>query len=206
MYKLYCASCSIVLCLSALTTATIVDFDNLLPEQNISGSYYKEIFWNYSSEPGAYFNTGSWISHHYNPTGNDPDNNILTNSYGCTKISFQFPVSNFPNGVFAYGAYFCGYGNKSNWPLDITATGFMKGNDIWSVTLNNITADLHWFAMEGSMAIDQIAITVTPKYGYDPIFNEYGYFGMDNLTFEKAPEPMTLLLLILGITAIRHRK
>jgi len=207
---------AIVLCLSCQTSATIVTFEDLEYDQNISGTAYQGIHWDYGSEPGVYFIRGSWMSRFYDPVIDDPDNNLfgthsLTNSYGCTKITFQFPEENFPHGVAVDGAYFVGQGIESNWPEKITVTGFFDGTEVWSVLLNTVLSYPQWLNMDPdskNKPIDQIAITVTPKAPWDPTYNEYGYFGMDNLSFEEVivPEPMTLLLLTLGSAAIRRRK
>jgi hypothetical protein len=209
MGKLYLYKAwAIVLCLSCQTSATIVTFDDLPADHVISGDTIDGILWDSGSEPGFFFGQGSWITHGYNPSGSTPGNNYLTNNYGCTEISFQFTQESFPGGATVFGAYFAGYGNQNIWPAAITVAGLWEETEAWSVSLDEITADLQWLAMDGSQPVDKVVISVTPKEPWDPIYNEYGYFGMDDLSFEEVivPEPMTLLLLTLGAALIRRQK
>ena len=215
MVKLYLVFVlSYILCLTCPLSASIVlTFEDLGYDQSISGMTYQDIFWEYSSQPGVFFKQGSWVNRYYDPSVDDPSNDLfgthnLANSYGCIEISFEFLESYFPDGVFAFGAYFNGMGNENNWPVEITATGLMNDREVWSVSLYGFTNTPEWLSMNDAIAVDKITFVVTPKNDYDPEYNEYGYFGMDNLTFEKVivPEPMSLILLALGAAAFRHRK
>jgi hypothetical protein len=209
MEKLYlCMAWAIALCLSCQSSATIVTFDSLAVDNPISGDTIGGIYWDVSSKPGLYFSSGSWITHGYNPSGSTPGNNYLTNNNGCIEISFQFTENDFPDGATVLGADFAGYGNENNWPAAITAKGLWDEKEAWSVSLTGITANLQWLTMNGSKPVNKVVISVAPKAPWHPIYNEYGYFGMDNLTIDKVivPEPATLLLLTLGAAAIRRRK
>jgi hypothetical protein len=209
MGKLYlCVAGAIALCLSCQTSAAVVNFDNSPTDHVISGDTIDGILWDDGSEPGLFFGQGSWITHGYNPSGTTPGNKYLTNNNGCTKISFQFTEDAFPGGATVFGAYFAGYGNPNIWPAAITVSGLWKEEEAWSVSLSGITADLQWLAMDGSKPIDKVVISVTPIAPFDPTYNKYGYFGMDDLSFEEVivPEPITLLLLTLGTAFIRRRK
>ncbi len=202
----FASSC--ILYFACPVSATIVKFDDLPADHVISGETIDGILWKSSSKPGLFFSDGSWITHGFNPTGDIPGNNYLVNNNGCTEISFQFTEEDFPNGATVFGAYFAGYGNVNNWPAAITVSGLWEKIEEWSVSLDEITAALQWLAMDGSKPIDEVVISVTPKAPWHPIYNEYGYFGMDDLTFEEVivPEPMTLSLLTLGAAFLRRRK
>jgi hypothetical protein len=207
MGKLYLyMAWAIVLCLSCQTSAAILTFEDLNERQDISGTNRYDLFWEFGNQ-GAFSYTGSWGVPDY---PSEPDENYynsphsgtknISNSWGCTQISFRFPTNTFEHGAAVAGAYFAVQGYLSNWAQAVQAKGYKDGEEVWTSSLLYLNTSPQWLAMS-EIPVDKVIIFTIPKEG-----KNYGYFGMDDLTLEVVPEPITLLLLTLGTTLLRRRK
>lgn len=206
MGKLYLVLFSyLILNLSCSLHATILNFEDLSHRQDISGSSYHDINWEFGNA-GEFSIVGSWMCpdptdslHDYFNFPHSGTHN-LCNKWGCSEIGFQFPVETFELGVIVAGAYFAVQGHIDSWASVIQAIGYKDDQQVWATEPFIVTVTPQWLAM-GPTAVDKVLIISSPGYGSD-----YGWFGMDDLTFEEVPEPITLLLLTFGAAFIRRRQ
>ena len=180
-------------------SATVIDFEDLSSSDKISGTDYKEIYWEFGNI-GAYNNQGYWLCASSNIGSNSyPSSGInnIVNGYGCTLIGMQFSEP-----VNVIGAYFAGQTDRpTNWAQGIIVHGYLNDIEVASTDLfSDIDTHPDWFQMN-LQNVDSIVIESIP-YGSTNV----GYYGMDDLTFE-VPEPATLSLLAVGgLTLLRKRK
>lgn len=206
MVKLYHVFVSaVIVYLSCPISAALVNFEDLSERQDISGSTRYDIDWDFGNQ-GAFNLTGSWAvpdnpgdEDYYNSPHSGTKN--INNSWGCTEIGFQFPVETFEYGVIVTGAWFAVQGYKNNWAEAIWATGYKDDEFVWQSDLLLLSPVPQLLTMS-ELPVDRVVISALSKTG-----NNYGYYGMDDLSYEVViiPEPLTLLLLALGGAAFRRK-
>jgi len=193
-----------LLCMAGSACATLLDFENLTQKQDISGTYYENLYWEYGNQ--GYFNvSGSWMcpepmnstDYYYCPASGT---NYLTNSWGSTELGIQFLTP-----VEGFGAYFSGHGFIDNWAEGIRVHGFLGENEV-AVTewFMDIDQTPNWFAIN-LKNVDRIVIEAKPAQS-EQTWYTYGWYGMDDLTYDVIPEPASLILLSLGTLAIKRRR
>jgi hypothetical protein len=189
---------------SSVLCATILTFEDLPYNTIISGETYGGLSFEYGNT-GSYGRTGNWIcptpssGNYFNCPSSGTHN--LSNGWGCTEIGIQFPK---PANVFS--AYFAAQGYQSNWTQGIRVRGYRDGAEVaatdWLTTISQAPVKLEINLMN----VERIVIECKPV---DPEREEYtyGWYGMDDLTFEiiEIPEPATLILLGLGGLAATRR-
>lgn len=192
--------CIGLLCIAGSSFATLLDFENLTPKDDISGTYYEDLYWEYGN--AGYLNvTGSWLCPQSSSSGdfyhcpNSGSRNLI-NSWGCTEIGIQFLAD-----VDVFGAYFAGQGYIETWAEAVRVSGYRDGEMVGQTNwFTDIDQHPDWFAINLTN-VDRIVIEAKPTYGYT-----YGWYGLDDLTFKVIPEPATLILLSLGGLALCRKR
>ncbi len=190
---------------AALSPTTYLDFEDLITK-DISGTYYKDLYWEYGN-PGYYNINGSWkcpepinsTDYYYCPASGTQ---YLTNSWGCTELGIQFlkPVE-------VIGANFSGHGYIGNWAEGVRVHGFRDGIEV-AVTqwFMDIDQTPNWFAINLTN-VDRIVIEAKPASNIEngAPYGIYGWYGMDDLAYDVIPEPASLMLLSLGTMVMKRR-
>jgi hypothetical protein len=181
-----------VLAISANSEATVITFEELMDDTNLTGSGYYGLTWEHGN-PGWGGRIGSWFipSTWDYPIGN---HNVI-NYWGSTQLGISFPIR-----VNLSGAFFSAQGSTPYfWTTGVRVHGYRDGEKV-SITdwFRNIDESPDWFNIS-LINIDRIVIESEPSFD-----SVAGWYGMDNLTYESAPvpEPSTLLLSIFGLIGI----
>jgi MYXO-CTERM domain-containing protein len=177
--------------------AIVVNFDGLSHDTVLTGTQYAGLGWEMGNVGVGGVN-GYWlalISRNYPHSA--PGN--LINAGGCTSIGITFP-----SAANLSGAYVAVQGDGALiWTTGLRAHGYNSGQEVavtnWFTTISTTP---EWFDMSALTNVDRIVFESVPVY------ENTGYYGLDDLTFTYVPEPagISLGLLSLGGLLLRRRR
>ena len=189
--KMYLSVLLVLSFFPGLLCAVVIDFEDLTPGQNISGTNYAGLYWE-EGNAGYIGNQGYWSFPSRGSAYPHSGTHSLINAWGCTLIGFQFPEP-----VNVMGAYFAAQGLEP-WTTAIRAHGYLDGVQISTTDwFNDIDEFPDWFAMN-LFNVDRVVIESVPRD------DGIGWYGMDDLTF-VIPEPATLSLVAAGMALLKRR-
>jgi hypothetical protein len=189
--------CPIIFVLGSVpfTHAVVLNFDDLSHDTVLTATQYGGLDWEIGNLGVGGVN-GYWlalISRNYPQS--TPGN--LINAGGCTSIGITFPS---PAGLS--GAYVAVQGDGALiWTTGLRVHGYNAGQEVvatdWFTTISTTPT---WFDMSALTNVDRILFESVPVY------ENTGYYGLDDLTFTYIPEPASLSLLALGGLVLWRRR
>jgi hypothetical protein len=176
--------------------AVVLDFDDLPQNHQVTSTAYGGLVWE-TGNPGVGGANGYWSTTDFGYPHSPPRN--VVNAGGSTLLGIRFPSAS-----DVTGAYVAVQGNVSiAWTSGLRVHGYNSGQEVattdWFTTISTTPA---WFDMTALTNVDQIVFESVPVY------ENTGYYGLDDLTFTYVPEPagISLGLLALGGLFLRRER
>lgn len=185
--------CALVAMCASAQTYTLT-FDDLPRGANLTGTYYRGIFWE-QGNGGYHGNLGGWgvptaASYPYSAP------NDLINLWGSTLTGMRFP-----SAVNVQGAYFSVQGDgTNNWTTGIRVHGYLNGAEVALTDWLLVPTPTPTWVPINLNDVDRIVIESQPRS------DGGGWFGMDNLTYQIVPEPGGVSLLSLALVCLVTRR
>jgi hypothetical protein len=181
---------------SSAALAAVLAFDDVPDDYNLTVNGYGGITWE-EGNIGAGGASGLWraTAGPFNYPHTAP--NDLINARGATLMGVRFPLP-----IDLQGAYVAVQGNINiAWTTGLRVHGYNSGQEVaatdWFTTISTTPA---WFDMSALTNVDRIVFESIPVY------ENTGYYGLDDLTFTYVPEPASLSLLALGGLVLWRRR
>jgi uncharacterized protein (TIGR03382 family) len=179
-----------------IADAVVLNFDDLTHDMKLTGTSYSGLTWEEGSI-GVGGVTGYWeaLTGSFNYPHSVPTN--VVNAGGSTLIGIQFP-----SAVDMMGSYVAVQGNGNiGWTTGLRVHGYNAGQEVaatdWFTTISTTPA---WFDMTALTNVDRIVFESVPVY------ENTGYYGLDDLTFTYVPEPAGISLGLLALGGLLQRR